>query len=572
MEIFNEIAVRIVDLLRDNPVIPIFLTLGIGFWLGGLRYKGFSLGPVTATLLVGVIIGQLGIPMSDTLKNVAFMLFLFAVGYSVGPQFFRSLKGEGLKQIAFAVVEFVVVVGVVVGVSKIMGYDLGMAVGLFAGSQTVSAVIGVGSDTIRALGLPADESKKMLDIIPSVYAVTYIFGTIGSAWIIANLGPILLGGMKKAKEETLRLEEELDTGDFSPEPGMINANRPISFRAYRAESEYFDKPRTLREIESKHREMGLRHFVERLRVRGEIMDPDPEIRVRKGDILVISGRRESVVDNAHWIGPEVTDHELLTFSTENLPVVVSKNGACGATIGALRSNPAMHGVSIYKVVRNDVPLPLRRRLTLESGDVVTLVGLPEDVAVAAEEIGYSDRNTHVSDVSFISLGIAIGCIIGAIAVMVNGIPLSLSTSGGTILAGLIMGWLRSRKPSVGHIPRSVVWFMDNVGLNMFIAVVGLAAGPSFLAGLKQVGVEMFFVGLVTTTVPLIICLFIGNKLFKFPVAVTLGCVAGSRNAVAALGAIQDSLDSTIPVMGYTVTYAVGSILLIFAGLIVPLLL
>ncbi|MDE6317454.1 MAG: aspartate-alanine antiporter [Muribaculaceae bacterium] len=433
-------------------------------------------------------------------------------------------------------------------------------------------MIGVGSDTIRALGLPADATKRMIDIIPSAYAVTYIFGTIGSAWIIANLGPILLGGMKKAKEETKKLEEELDTGDFVPEPGMINANRTISFRAYRAESDFFRRPRTVREIENRHKEMGLRHFVERVRVHGEITEPEPDTRVRKGDILVISGRRESVVNNADWIGPEVVDHELLTFGTENLPVVVSKRGAAGVTIGALRQNPEFHGVSINKVLRNDMPLPLRRGLTLEQGDVVTLVGMPEAVAGAAEEIGYSDRNTQESDVSFISLGIAIGCIIGAIVVMLKGIPLTLSTSGGTILAGLVMGWLRSKRPSVGHIPRPVIWFMDNVGLNLFIAVVGISAGPSFLSGLQQVGVEMFFIGILTTTLPLIICLFIGNKLFKFPIAVTLGCVAGSRNAVAALGAIQDSLDSTLPVMGYTVTYAVSSILLIFAGLLVPLLL
>ncbi|MDE6300792.1 MAG: aspartate-alanine antiporter [Muribaculaceae bacterium] len=572
MDFFSEFAQWFVTLTRDNPVIPIFLTLGFGFWLGGLRYKTFSLGPVTATLLVGVIIGQLDIPMSDTLKSVAFMLFLFAVGYSVGPQFFRSLKGEGLKQIGFALVEFVVIIAVVVITCRIMGYDLGMAVGLFAGSQTVSAVIGVGSDTIKALGLPADETRRMLAIIPSCYAVCYIFGTIGSAWIIANLGPALLGGLKKAKEETARLEEELDTGDFTPEPGQINANRPISFRAYRAESDFFNRPRTVREIERRHKDMDLRHFVERLRVRGEIVDPDPDVRVRKGDIMVISGRRESVVENGNWIGPEVTDHELLTFGTENLPVVVSKSGADGVTLGALRNSPAMHGVSINKVVRNDIPLPLKRGLRLERGDTVTLVGLPEDVAVAADEIGYSDRATHESDISFISFGIALGCIIGAIVITCGGIPLTLSTSGGTILAGLVMGWLRSRRPSVGHIPRSVIWFMDNVGLNLFIAVVGLSAGPSFISGLQQVGLEVFFIGMIVTTIPLIICLFIANKVFRFPVAVALGCVAGSRNAVAALGAIQDSLDSTLPVMGYTVTYAVSSILLIFAGLIVPLLL
>ncbi|MDE5875683.1 MAG: aspartate-alanine antiporter, partial [Muribaculaceae bacterium] len=329
-------------------------------------------------------------------------------------------------------------------------------------------------------------------------------------------------------------------------------------------------PRTIQEIESKHKNMGLRHFVERARVRGEIVDPDPEVRIRKGDILVISGRRESVVENADWIGSEVVDHELLTFNTENLPVVVSRSGA-GKSIGELRTEPFMHGVSIHKVVRNDIALPLRRGLRLEAGDVVTLVGLPEEVSTASEEIGYSDRATNITDIVFISLGIAIGCLIGALSVKIDGIPITLSTSGGTILAGLVMGWYRSRKPSVGRIPKSVVWFMDNAGLNLFIAVVGLGAGPTFIAGLHQIGIEIFFIGILVTTLPLIISIYIGNKLFKFPVAVTLGCVAGSRNAVAALGAIQDSLDSTLPVMGYTVTYAVGSTLLIFAGIIVPLL-
>ncbi len=560
-----------IDVFRQNPVIPIFLTLGLGFWLGGFRYKTFSLGPVTATLIVGVIIGQMGIPISDTVKSLAFMLFLFAIGYSVGPQFFRSFKGDGVKQICFALVECVVVIGVTVGICKLMGYDKGIAVGVFAGAQTVSAVIGVGSDTIRALDLPDTDKARMLDIIPACYAVCYVFGTVGSAWIIANLGPMLLGGLKKVKEETRRLEEEMDSGDFTPDPGQIVANRPVSFRAYRVEADFFNKPRTVREIERHLKSRDLRHFVERLRINGEIMDPDPDIRVRKGDIVVLSGRRESIVQDAAWIGTEVSDHELLTFGTENLPVVVSKAGADGITLGELRNKPYMHGVTIHKVLRNDIPLTLRRRLRLEKGDVVTLVGLPEDVDAAVPEIGFSDRPTPETDMVFVGLGIAIGCLIGAIVIKFGSIPVSLSTSGGAILSGLVLGWLRSKRPSFGHIPRSVVWFMDNAGLNLFIAVVGLSAGPSFISGLKEVGPQLFLVGVACTTIPLVICIYIANKLFKFPAAVSLGCVAGSRNAVAALGAIQDSLDSTLPVMGYTVTYAVGSVTLILAGMVVALL-
>ena len=173
--------------------------------------------------------------------------------------------------------------------------------------------------------------------------------------------------------------------------------------------------------------------------------------------------------------------------------------------------------------------------------------------------------------TFTGLGIAIGCFIGALTVYFKGIPVSLSTSGGAILAGLVLGWLRNRRPTFGRIPRPVIWFMNNMGLNMFIAVVGLGAGPTFIPGLQKVGMEMFLVGMVCTTVPLVLAILIGGRLFHFPPAVTLGCVAGGRNAVAALGAIQDSLDSTLPAMSYTVTYAVGSVTLILAGMIVPLI-
>lgn len=561
----------LIEIMRENQAIPIFLTLGVGFWLGNLRYKAFSLGPVTATLIVGVIIGQIGFDISDTLKSVAFLVFLFAMGYKVGPQFVRALEGEGLKQIAFALVEAAVIIVVTLVICRLMGYDKGVTVGVFAGAQTVSAVIGVGTDTIRTLGLPPEVADRYVGIIPACYAVTYVFGTIGSAWIIANLGPILLGGLKKVKAETAQLEAEMEGGDYVPEPGQFLVNRPTSFRAYRAESEFFNRPRSIAEIERHIKDKKIRHFIERVRIGGEIMAPDGNQRVRKGDVLAISGRRESIIDNATWIGPEVSDHELLTFSSEYLPVTVSKRGAAGLTLGELRVKPYMHGVMVNKVVRDDMPLQLRKGLRLEKGDVLTLVGMPEHVSEAETEIGYSDRQGVESDMAFIGVGVALGCFIGAITIHCGEVPLTLTTSGGAILAGLIMGWLRTKKPTYGHIPRSVLWFMDNAGLNLFIALVGLAAGPGFVAGLREVGIGLFFIGILCTTLPLIISIFIANKMFRFPAAVALGCVAGSRNAVAALGAIQDNLESTLPMMGYTVTYAISSIAMILAGLVVTLL-
>ena len=561
----------LIELLRENPTIPLFLTLGIGFWLGGLKFKGFSLGPVTATLLVGVLIGQLNIPIAEPLKTVSFLLFLFAIGYRVGPQFFRGLKGDGVKQILFAVVECVICIMVCIVAARLMGYNTGTAIGLFAGSQTISASIGVGSDIISSMKVDPEVKKSLIGMIPSAYAVTYIFGTIGAAWIVANIGPKLCGGLDKAKQQIAELEAEMEEGEFVAQPGLIVANRPVSFRAYKAESSFFKRPRTVSEIEEALAGLGHRLFVERLRVGGEVVDVEPDVKVRRGDIIVIGGRRETVVNEAGIIGQEVVDHDLLNFEAENLPVTVSKHGAAGMTFGALRNSDFMSGVLVKSLVRDDVKIPLHNRTVLEAGDVLTLVGLQKDVEEAIGEIGYPDRKTETTDVAFLSFGVAIGCFIGALCYHFKGVPVSLTTSGGALLAGLFFGWLRNRRPTLGRIPSSVVWVLDNVGLNLFIAIVGLAAGPTFISGLQEAGIGLFFVGLACTTLPLIISILIGHYIFRFPIAVTLGCVAGGRNAVAALGAIQDSLDSTLPAMGYTVTYAVSNFLLIFGGIAVALL-
>lgn len=558
----------LVNIFRAYPVIPIFLTIGLGFWIGKLKYKSFFLGPVAATLLVGVLIGQIGIKIPDTVKSIFFMLFLFSIAYSVGPQFFRSFRGQGLKQVAFAVIEAIVCAGVVIAGAKLMGYDTGIAVGMFAGSQTSSASLGVSSETVRNMALAAKDKDYLLAMIPASYAVTYVFGTAGSAWFLSSIAPMLLGGIKKVKEETAAIEAEMDTGEFHVDPGYIVADRPVSFRAYRAEGEFFASPRTVADLEASFAKAGKRIFVERVRIRGEIKEAAPHIRIGLGDSFVLSGRREYMVEPETALGPEIADHELLSFGAERLPVTVAKPGAAGLTLGQLRARDYMRGVIINSITRNNVPLPARSKTEIHRGDVLTLVGLPSDVGMAVAEIGYSDRATDQTDMIFLGLGLAIGCFIGALSFRINGIPVSLSITGGALLSGLVLGWLRNVRPSFGRIPGPVIWIFDNLGLNTFIAVVGISSGESFIEGIKAAGVSLFFVGIACTLIALTINIFIAKKIFHFSSPETLGCVAGARCGVASIGAIQDALESSVPAIGYTVTYAVANLILPFASLIV----
>lgn len=561
----------LVDTLRENPAIAIFLTLGVGFWIGRFRYKSFSLGTVTSVLLVGVLVGQLDIPVPGPLKQVFFLLFLFAIGYSVGPQFFASLRGSGLKQVLFAVVMCVVVLATTLGVAKLFHYNAGEAAGLFAGAQTISAVIGVADDTITTLGASAADKTEWTNIIPVAYAVTYIFGTIGSAWILGSLGPVMLGGLKKVRQATEDLERSMNQNPADSDPALVNAWRPVVYRAYSVDSDWIGTGRSVGEIEDYLQAQGRRLFVERVRSGSAVTSqPAPDYMVKKGDEVVLSGRREFIIEDESWIGPEVSDAELLSFPVERIPVMVASKYMVGITVADFPQSPHTKGVVIDSIKRGGVEIPVTATTRLQRGDILTISGPVADVNASASYIGYADKPTTASDMVFVGIGIAIGALIGAITLRLGGIPISLSTSGGALIAGLVMGWLRSKHPTFGRIPDSAVWVFNNVGLNMFIAVVGISAGPTFISGLEQVGWQLLVAGVIATTVPLLLGILIGDKIFKFHPAITLGCVAGSRTTTAALGAIQDSLQSTVPAMGYTVTYAIGNTLLILCGLVMVL--
>lgn len=562
----------LLETFRNNPSIPIFLTLGIGFWIGKLKYKTFSLGTVTSVLLVGVIVGQMDIPIPGPIKSVFFLLFLFAIGYSVGPQFFRALKGSGIKQVIFAVAMCLACLGVTAGVALCFGYNAGEAIGLFAGSQTISAVIGVGDDTIRNMSVSAADKQSWIDIVPVCYAVTYIFGTIGSAYILAYICPAMLGGLKKVKAQTAELEQTMNSSSITNDPAFINALRPVTFRAYKADGEFFDQPRTVAEIEQHITELGRRIYVDRVRQGGKIVDdPAATVKISKGDELVLSGRREFVVEDESWLGPEVADYELLNFAVEKIPVTISSKSCDGITVDQLRAMPEMTGVAISHISSAGQTIPVFAQTKIYRGDIVTLAGLQREVDTAIKAIGYPDRPTNVTDMVFVGLGIFIGALIGAITIHLGGIPVSLSTSGGALIAGLVLGWLRSKHPTFGRIPESSVWLLNNLGLNMFIAVIGITAAPSFISGLKEAGWMLFVAGVLSTSLPLIIGVWMGAKIFKFHPAVNLGCCAGARTTTASLGAIQDAIGSTTPALGYTVTYAIGNTLLILSGVAITLI-
>ena len=203
------------DTLRSYPEIAIFLALAIGFFVGGVKFGKFSLGNVTGVLLAGVLIGQLNITISPNVKSVFFLMFLFAVGYSVGPQFFRGLKSDGLPQVFFAIIMCVTCLLSAFVAAKLAGYNIGQAAGLLSGACTISAVLGVASDTMGQIGL-AGATQGDGGCHAGGLCRHLPFGTAGSAWFLASIGPKLL-----------RVDLAKECAEYEAKMGGAMNGRPI---------------------------------------------------------------------------------------------------------------------------------------------------------------------------------------------------------------------------------------------------------------------------------------------------------------------------------------------------------
>jgi putative transport protein len=573
---------------RHYPEIAIFLTLAFGYYFGKFTFKGIGLGSVTATLLAGVVIGQIGITISQPLKATVFLMFLFAVGYAVGPQFVRGVAKDGVPQAIFAAVQCVLCLAVPVIIVKVAGYNLGFAAGLYSGSQTISAAMGLSTDAINRLGLAADEAKRLLDSMPVAYAVTYLFGTVGSALVIALLGPAML----RINLEAACKDYEEKQGGTKELGGPGTAWRRWEVRAFRVQPGA--RVIGLRAVEAEALLPQVRIFIQRIRRNGVIEEANADTVLREGDVVAVAGAREALVSiigerakmvaavgsresiatATEGVAIEVDDPELLNVPVEGVDVYVTSKEVDGKTLAELAGQPNARGIFLRKITRGAVAtsIPILPTTKIFRGDIVTVVGRTQDTNAAIKMLGVPDRPTDVADVAFIGAGITVGALIGALVWKVAGVPLTLSTAGGALISGLVCGWLRSVHPKFGRIPTSTVWFMNSVGLNIFIAIVGISAGPGFVNGLRTQGAGLFLWGALATTVPLILGMFIGKYLFRFHDALLLGIVSGARTTTASLGLVCDIGKSQVPALGYTVTYAVGNTLLTIWGMVAIMLL
>ncbi|MEU7702376.1 aspartate-alanine antiporter [Streptomyces sp. NPDC015492] len=558
------------NIFQPHPELLVFLTVALGFLFGKLRYKAIALGAVTGCLVAGLLLGaQFKVTIDGTVKNLFFTMFLFALGYKVGPQFFRGLKKDGIPQVVNAVV--VCVTGLLVswGFAVMLGYGPGLSAGLLGGALTQSAVIGVAQDAIGTLpGLSAEQVKTEENLVAIGYAVTYPLGTILCAMLLANVLPKLY--KRDLAEESARMAKELDAP--ADDPDLAEGYYEVVLRAYRMDRSPL-VGRTIDDFENQQKELGHRIYITRVRREGLILDHDQQTVLRSGDVVAVSALRGSLVDfdaRAH-IGPETDDVELLGYQTETLHVVASEKARLGTSIADLRREPFMVGVYVDKVYRSGAEFPYRLSTTLERGDTVVLTGPKRLVDPAGRAIGKPVPTSFATDMLWVGLGIFLGGCIGIPALTVSGVPISLSTSGGALIMGLVFGWIRGKYPTYGNVPPGAQWFMDTLGLCLFVAVVGINAGPSFTSGLSTAGWGLLVWGAVATVLPLLVGFGVGHYIQKIRFPILMGVLAGGQTTTAAIGAINEQSRSQIPTLGYTIPYAVGNVLLTIWGAVIVIL-
>lgn len=540
--------------LRESPDLAIFLTVALGFLIGRLKFGSFSLGIVVGCLLAGVLIGQLDIKVSPLVRAVFFDLFLFTTGYKVGPQFFRALKRDALPQVALTVVLCVTCLLTALMFAKLLSYDIGTAAGLLAGAFSESTVIGTAGEAIQRLPLPEAQRTALINNIPVAYAVTYLVGTASLVWFLPKIGPKLMGVDLK----TIAAMRAQSTASAAETEGVVSAARVFDVRAYRvANSLLFG--RTVAEIEALPK--AARAYILRIR-RGEaLLEPSAELVLRQDDIIAVMARQEIHTDRGDAIGMEVSDPALLDIPIESLDVVLSNRALDGRSLAELAKGQFARGVFLSRLTRSGVDMPIGAGSRVDRGDVLSIVGPLPSVERAAAELGYPDRRTSATDMVFVGFGIFLGGLVGLLTVVVGSVPLTLTTSGGALIMGLVFGWLRSAYPFFGRIPEPAIWIFDTLGLCMFIGIVGLSAGSSFVSGLSTTGLSLVVVGLVSALLPHTIGILFGRYILKMDPLIVLGACAGAGTITAALRAVQDEAQSSVPALGYTVPYAIGNILL-----------
>jgi putative transport protein len=546
----------------NAPEVYLLLAIAIGTVLGQVRIAGFALGTTACILLVAVVLSQAGtISFPPVLRAILFGLFVFTIGYKSGPQFFASLSFRTLSQVGLAL--FIGLTGLVCILifAKVLQLEPGTAAGLGAGALTQSAMIGTAVGALSQLGLPADVMTQQQANVAAGYAVTYVSGYILVLLFVPFVAPMLM--RVNLAQEAAKLEASLSKGGASKASNL--AYRKFQARAYRVS---LAAGRTIGELEAK---IGARAVIERILRKGKERSLAAKTRLLSGDEILVAGPSRAIVTASAIIGPEIEgEHILGTTTGQFTDVYVTASQLHGLSLAEIveQVGDRARGVFLRGLTRNGLEVPITPSTRIYVGDVMSLVGVNQDVERVATQVGQVIRASDRTDIAFIAGGLAAGLLVGLAAIKVGSIPLTLGGGGGALIAGLVCGWLRSRRPTMGAFPPAAQQTLNDIGLGGFIAAIGLANGSAALAAIQAQGLTLLGAGVVVTLIPMIAGTLFAYHVLKMNPVIICGAMAGAMTVDAAVTGACEAAKSQTPVLGVAVPYAVANVVLTVLGPII----
>ena len=551
--------------LAANPYILLFAVVAGAVLLGKVTIKGYGFGMVASAIIVGAGLSAwastYGVKMAldNFTKSMFYYLFMYGVGLRVGPSFINSLKGDGLKFTVLAV--FCSILGLLGAVFFVKLWDLpaGAAGGILAGSMTMSAAIGSAEEAVRQGVFPLKDGQTFETVsgmIALSYGLTYIWGTVGIILICKYL-PRWWGIDAKAAAK----KYEAEFGVPNVDDAQLTGYRPGALRAYK-----LTNPDTVSMTVRRFLDTHPEYKIANVRRGTENLGAPDDLVLAAGDVVVLGGRLDAMTAKMGLIGPEVADDKALNVPLDQAEVLVTEKAMEGRDLASLRNESFAGQVGLQKIERGGVSIPVGLNLKLQRYDVVFVVGLKSAVEKFASMAGRIARPSTATDLLTLSLGMILGFLIGAISFPLAGSKVGLGNAGGLLVSGVIVSSMVSRLRFFGNTPNAARNILEDLGLVVFIAIVGVNAGAGLISQLTgTVALYIFLAGFIVTTIPPILVWAIGYHLMKINPAVLMGGVAGARSHSGPAREAAKEIGSSVPWIGFPVGYAVSGVLLTVFG-------
>ncbi|OCH18814.1 transporter [Aliivibrio sp. 1S165] len=561
--------------VANNSFVFLFLSIAIGYPLGQITIKGVNLGSTAGTLLVGIAIALtafsvygLNIDAPGLVSDIFLMMFMYAIGMKVGPQFFSGLKSGGID---FIVIGLIVVFSnflIVFFGAKLLDMAPGYAAGIISGSYTVTAVMGVAQSALSsgAVNLPDGMTIDQVSAnMAAGYAITYILSSIFIILLIKYLPAMSGRDPVKAGKEA----EAMFGGGDSSEPlpgtsGFSNTGRlPLDIRAYNVEhKELIGKS----VIDLFHQ---FPHAAILKVVRGdEVIDASDNPTLKMGDVIGVRGNYHVLIEGGdETVGTEVDEPRARNVDLEVADIHIGKSDYIGKTIEEA-SKEIGFGVHLKALFRQGTQIATLPKTVLETGDVLRLAGSDWCIKQTATKLNSVPIvESTVTETMYLAISLLIGFVCGHASVNLGGIPFALGTSAGCMLTGILFSYFRTRNPSFGGpMSEGARSFLQDIGLSLFVAVLAASVGPKILSSFQgTVVIKIAGLGLLAALLPPLLAWIYGLVFRRMNPAILAGACAGARNSTPAMKGAQDACQSDLPAVGYPVPYALTSMIVLILG-------